>query len=174
MISESREVGQAESLVESAQRLEALTREAARSGMPLDELERKTLGAVLLMGKRNVDQFLKAQGNGDLGETVTTEEGQPLRRSPDVVERPLRTVFGEPSFSQVVYAVGPKRKIALRPIDVRRGLPEGKFSYLLQEFRQFFGIEPASGQSADGDSGRRVLGGPPHPDGRRDRRRAVP
>ena len=148
MISESLEVGKAESLVEYAQRLEAFTREAARSGMPLDEFERKTLGAVLLMGKLNVDQFLKAQGNGDLGETVTTEVGRTLRRSPDVVERPLRTVFGEHSFSQFVYAVGPKRKIELRPIDARLGLPAGKYSYLLEEFSQFFCIEQAFDQAS--------------------------
>ena len=148
MISKSLEVGKAESLVEYAQRLEAFTREAARSGMSLDELERKTLGAVLLMGKLNVDQFLKAQGSGDLGETASTEEGRTLRRSPDVVERPLRTVFGEHSFSQFVYAVGPKRKIELRPIDARLGLPEGKYSYLLEEFSQFFCIEQAFDQAS--------------------------
>ena len=152
MISESLEVGKVETLLEVAQRLEEFTREAARLGLSLHEVEQKTLGALLLMGKLNVDQFLQAQGNGDLGETVTTTatttEGRTLRRSPEMVERPLRTVFGEHSFAQFVYAVGPKRKIELRPIDARLGLPEGKYSYLLEEFSQFFCIEQAFDQAS--------------------------
>ena len=148
MISESLEFGKAETLVEYAQRLEAFTREAARQGMSLQDVEQKTLGAVLLMGKLNVDQFLKAQGNGDLGETVSTPEGRTLRRSPAPVARPLRTVFGEHSFAQFVYAAGPKRKIELRPIEARLGLPEGKYSYLLEEFSQFFCIEQAFDQAS--------------------------
>lgn len=148
MISESLEVGKAETLVECVQRLEEFTREAVRLGKSLQEVEQKTLGAVLLMGKLNVDQFLKAQGNGDLGETVTTTAERTLRRSPEVVERPLRTVFGEHSFAQFVYAVGPRRKIELRPIDARLGLPQGKYSYLLEEFSQFFCIEQAFDQAS--------------------------
>lgn len=148
MISESREVGKAETLVECVQRLEESTREAVRLGKSLHEVEQKTLGAVLLMGKLNVDQFLQAQGNGDLGETATTAAGRTLRRSPEVVQRPLRTVFGEHSFAQFVYAVGPKRKIELRPIDARLGLPQGKYSYLLEEFSQFFCIEQAYDQAS--------------------------
>ena len=148
MISESLEVGKAETLVEYVQRLEEFTREAVRSGRSLHEVEQKTLGAVLLMGKLNVDQYLQAQGKGDLGETVTTATGRTLRRSPEVVERRLRTVFGEHSFAQFVYAVGPQRKIELRPIDARLGLPEGKYSYLLEEFSQFFCIEQAFDQAS--------------------------
>ena len=67
------------------QRLEEFTREAVRLGKSLHEVEQKTLGAVLLMGKLNVDQFLQAQGNGDLGETVTTTAGRTLRRSPEAI-----------------------------------------------------------------------------------------
>ena len=144
------EVGKGETLVEYAQRLEEFTREAARAGMSLHEVEQKTLGAVLLMGKLNVDQFLKAQGDGDLGETVTTSEGRTLRRSSEAVKRPLRTVFGEHLFAQFVYAAGPKRKIELRPIDARLGLSDEKYSYLLREFSQYFCIEQAFGQASQG------------------------
>jgi hypothetical protein len=42
-----------------------------------------------------------------------------------------------------VYAPGPKKKIALRPIDARLSLPEGEYSYLLEEFSQYFCIEQA-------------------------------
>jgi hypothetical protein len=48
-----------------------------------------------------------------------------------------------------VYAAGPKRKIALRSIDARLNLPAGKYSYLLEEFSQYFCVEQAFGQAAD-------------------------
>jgi hypothetical protein len=47
-----------------------------------------------------------------------------------------------------VYARGEHRKIELRPIDARINLPEGKASYLLQEFSQLFCVEKASGVGA--------------------------
>lgn len=53
------------------------------------------------------------------------------------------TVFGEQTLQTYVYSQGDKRKIELRPIDARINLPEGKASYLLQEFSQMFCVEKA-------------------------------
>jgi hypothetical protein len=47
-----------------------------------------------------------------------------------------------------VYSQGSKKKIELRPIDARINLPEGKASYLLQEFTQLFCVEKAFGVGA--------------------------
>ena len=71
------------------------------------------------------------------------------RRSESPVNRRLRTVFGEHSFDAYVYAPGAKQKVALRPIDARLNLPAGTFSYLLEEFSQYFCVEQAFGQAAD-------------------------
>ena len=98
---------------------------------------------VLDIGKSAVDFFLDAQGDGDLGDSVTTEDGSVLYRSDTVKERPLGTVFGEQTLQTYVYSQGDKRKIELRPIDARINLPEGKASYLLQEFSQMFCVEKA-------------------------------
>jgi hypothetical protein len=100
------------------------------------------------MGHNAVDWFLKAQGDGDFGERVTTAEGTVLQRSETPVVRSLRTIFGEHSFQAYVYAPGSKQKIELRPIDARLNLPEGKASYLLQEFSQLFCVEKAFGVGA--------------------------
>jgi hypothetical protein len=59
------------------------------------------------------------------------------------VERPLRTIFGEHAVQAYVYSQGSKRKIELKPVDARVNLPEGKASYLLQEFSQVFCVEKA-------------------------------
>jgi hypothetical protein len=71
-----------------------------------------------------------------------------LQRSDTPMLRPVRTIFGEHSFAAYVYAQGSKRRIQLRPIDARLNLPQGKASYLLQEFSQLFCVEKAFGVGA--------------------------
>ncbi len=137
--------GRERSLEELARGLDEFVAEAAREGLPLYQVERTILDHVLQMGKTAVDSFLELQGDGDLGETVTTEGGVTLFRSDEPVERPLQTVFGRHMFEQFVYSRGPKRKIELRPLDARMSLPEGVASYLLEEFSQFFCVEQAFG-----------------------------
>lgn len=137
--------GRAASLEELARGLDEFVAGAVREGLPLHEVERTILDRVLKMGKTAVDSFLEFQGDGDLGERVTTEDGVKLVRSDEPVERPLQTVFGRHMFEQFVYSRGPKRKIELRPLDARMGLPEGVASYLLEEFSQFFCVEQAFG-----------------------------
>ncbi len=138
------------SIVELAGQLEQFVRQAAEDGECLHDVEQKVLGSVLLLGRRCVDQFLTLQGDGDLGETVQTPDERMLKRSDEPAERRLRTVFGEHHFSAHTYAKGPKKKIELRPIDARMSLPEGEYSYLLQEFSQYFCIEEAFEKAQQG------------------------
>src|SRR3984893_16638057 len=137
------EVGKADSLVKLAEDLAGFVQQAVHEGASLDCLERGALQRVLDIGHAAVVMFLEAQGNGDLGDTVVTAEGTVLDRSDTTTTRPVRTIFGEHSFEAYVYAPGNKRKIELRPIDARLNLPEGKASYLLQEFSQLFCVEKA-------------------------------
>lgn len=135
------------SVLELAQKLEQYARQAAAEGESLHEVEQKVLGTVLEMGKQSVELFIHLQGDGDLGPSVTTEAGQELTRSEQPAPRTIRTVFGTHTFSQYGYAPGPKKKIALRPIDARMSLPEGEYSYLLEEFSTYFTIEQAFGKA---------------------------
>lgn len=135
--------GKDDSAVNLAEALEQFVRNAAAAGESLHDVEQKTLGAVLEMGRRYIDLFVKLQGNGDLGPTVAIDEEETLQRSEEPVVRRIRTVFGTHTFCAYVYAPGPKRKIALRPIDARMSLPEGEYSYLLEEFSQYFCVEQA-------------------------------
>ncbi len=145
MVASSPQVGKAVSLGKLAEDLADFVRQAVREGASLDRLERGALQRVLEMGRAAVDMFLEAQGDGDLGDRVTTAEDTVLYRSDTVVTRPVRTIFGEHSFQAYVYAQGSKRKIELRPLDARLNLPEGKASYMLQEFSQLFCVEKAFG-----------------------------
>lgn len=139
----------AEKLVDLAMELQEFVDQAAAVGESFYETEKGILAKVLKMGRLAVDRLLERQGDGDLGLTVQTADGVELQRSACLVERPLRSVFGEHTFETYVYAPGPKQKIALRPIDARLNLPAGKYSYLLEEFTQYFCVEQAFGQAAD-------------------------
>src|SRR5271156_4293699 len=136
------------SLTELAEDLASFVRRSVQEGASLDKVERGTLAKVLDMGLVAVEYFLASQGDGDLGYQVEVEDGRTLYRSESVEKRPLRTIFGEHSFAAYVYSAGSKRKIELRPIDARLNLPEGKASYLLQEFSQLFCVEKAFGVGA--------------------------
>ena len=138
-----------EKLLEMALELQQFVDQAAEDGDSLYDTEKGVLAQVLKMGHLAIDRFLQLQGDGDLGATVQTEEGVVLQRSASPATRLLRTVFGEHAFDAYVYAPGWKRKIALRPIDARLNLPAGKYSYLLEEFSQYFCVEQAFGQAAD-------------------------
>jgi hypothetical protein len=143
------ELGKSETLANLADDLSSFVRRSARTGSSLDEAERGVLDRVLILGRTALDLFLKAQGDGDLGETVTTKEDKILYRSESVMPRKLRTIFGKHTFQSFVYSRGFKEKIELRPIDARVNLPEGTASYLLQEFTQYFCIEKAFAVAAD-------------------------
>ena len=139
------DAGKSEALTNLAADLTGFVAQAARDGASFDDLERGVFGRLLDMGNVAADLFLKAQGDGDLGPSIETDDGRVLYRSATVQPRPLRTIFGEQNLHTYVYSQGSKRKIDLRPIDACINLPEGKASYLLQEFSQLFCIEKAFG-----------------------------
>jgi hypothetical protein len=137
------ESGRSSSVVELAQSLSDTISEAARTGLPLHEVEPLIHEFVFRMGHSAMSTFIEAQGDGELGETVTTEEGTVLSRSSTPVDRPLQTVFGLFHIRGFVYARGRKKRIELRPLDARMSLPSGHASYLFEEFAQYFCVDDA-------------------------------
>lgn len=148
-IAHSDSADKTESLVAMALQLQHAVQQAADDGDSLYETEKNILATVVKMGHLATDRFLQLQGDGDLGPTVETEDGVTLQRSESPLKRQLRTVFGEHAFDAYVYAPGERQKISLRPIDARLNLSAEKFSYLLEEFSQYFCVEQAFGQAAD-------------------------
>ena len=140
----------ADSPVELARELEDLVKRAADEGCALHVVERRVFDRVLKMGHAATEMFLRLQGDGDLGETCTTETGKTLVRSDEAVERPLQTVFGRHTIRAYVYAPGVHEKIDLRPVDARLQLSDRKTSYLLEEFSQYFCVDQAFQQAAQG------------------------
>jgi len=135
------------SVMELAGQMEDFVRLAAREGGSLHEVEQQLHEMVHRMGNVATGMFIGLQGEGDLGQTVTTEEGVTLHRSAGLVNRPLQTVFGLFHIRAYVYARGPKKRIELRPVDARMSLPNGHSSYLFEEFSQYFCVEQAFDRS---------------------------
>lgn len=137
--------GKVDSLAGMAAELGQFVRQAAKAGRSLREVERGTFDMLLRMGHAAIEQFLALQGDGDLGETVTSDEGARLYRSLEPVARPLRTIFGQHEFCAFVYRKRrhPHTPIVLRPLDARMSLGPGHWSALLDEFSQLFCIEQA-------------------------------
>ena len=143
-------VAMGEGIAEQAAALELAVREAVQQGHSLDTLERRVFDAVLRIGHAALELFFSQQGNGDLGESVTTSDGRTLDRSEQPAPREVRTVFGRHTFRSYVYAPGPHLKIELRPLEARMSLPTGLNSYLFEEFSQFFCVEQAFTMSRRG------------------------
>ena len=76
------------------------------------------------MGREAIELFIRGQGTGDLGTTLTGEDDQCVERSESPVNSTIRTVFGTHRFQQFVYSEGPKTKVQLYPISARMQLPE--------------------------------------------------
>jgi len=148
------ELGKSDVFVKLAVLLFPLAEEAVQQGMTMKEFERGLFGGLLCTGKRVIDQFLIAQGDGDLGQTTAhpadgsegqTTEPRKIHRSPHVAARMLRTVFGEHEFSAYVYREGEDRRspIVRRPVDERLGISGDRYSPLLQEYTMLFCCEQA-------------------------------
>jgi hypothetical protein len=137
-------------LVEGAKR-------AAQQGDSLDSLERNTWSTVREIGFAALELFIHLQGQGDLGLTTQTPDGQTLHRSTEPAACTIRSIFGKHTFQQYTYSPGAKKAIELRPIDARMSLPEARWSYLLQEFSQLFCVDQAFGLAAQNMS--TVFGG---------------
>lgn len=137
---------ESESLAGASKRLEDLVRwlsQAAQEGTAEHTVERHLFQELLALGHGLMQGFLTMVGPGDLGPTVTLEDGRSVKRWPEAQDRRLLTVFGEFSLSRYVYGSRPDQKIELAPSDQRLGLPESEVSYLLQEWDQLLGIEQA-------------------------------
>lgn len=121
---------------------------AAEAGTAEHEVERHLFRQLLAMGATLLGEFFKSVGPGDLGQTVTLENGDVVRRLPEQSTRRLVTVFGPFSIPRFVYGSRRGQKIELAPTDQRLQLPDGEMSYLLQDWNQMMSVEQPFGTVA--------------------------
>jgi hypothetical protein len=116
--------------------LRDFVQQAARDGQRIDTVEREVFRQLLGLGHTLLSAFVADQGDGDLGPGVTTPEGHTARRLPERHDRRYVSIFGELVISRVVYGTREGQKIERVPLDERLGLPEGDFSYVLEDWGQ--------------------------------------
>jgi hypothetical protein len=111
-------------------------RQAADDGLRIDSVERDLMRQLLALGYSLLCSFVASQGDGDVGPEVTTPEGDTARRLPERHDRRYMSIFGELTIPRVVYGTREGQKIEWVPLDERLGLPEGDFSYVLEDWGQ--------------------------------------
>jgi len=143
-----RDVLKSESMEQQFQEMQEFVRQAAQDGRAVHEVERGLWQRLLHMGHACLEQFLRLQGNGDMGETVTLPTGEQVQRLEDLHERRYVSIFGEFRLQRVVYGSREKQKIDWVPLDNRLQLPESVFSYVLQDWDQSLCVEEAFRQAS--------------------------
>jgi hypothetical protein len=141
-----KEVLKSENLTELLNELQAFLHDSAQRGRALHEVERTVWQEVLRIGRHCLGQFLALQGTGDLGETVVID-GQTFCRLEELHGRRYFSIFGAYQLQRTVYGSREGQKIELVPLDNRLQLPEGDFSYVLQDWDQALCVEEAFAQA---------------------------
>jgi hypothetical protein len=113
-----------------------VVREAAERGERIDRVERDLMRHLLALGHSVLTAYVAQQGDGDCGPECPTAEGATARRLPEPHERRYVSVFGELTIRRVVYGSREGQRIERAPLDERLGLPEGDFSYVLEDWAQ--------------------------------------
>jgi len=127
--------------------LERYVSEAANSGEAMHVVEEGLWDRLLLIGRLSLDSFVKRQGNGDVGKTLTLPDGQTVPRLEESRTRRYVSVFGELKFESTTYGIRETQKIEAAPLDARLQLPDSDYSYVLQDWDQSFCVQNPFGQS---------------------------
>src|SRR5512143_1038763 len=127
--------------LKAQQRFESLldlVRQAGQDGRRIDTVERDLFRHLLALGLDLLTAFVAHQGDGDQGPEVGTTDGQTVHRLPEHHDRRYVSIFGALTLTRAVYGTREGQKIERVPLDERLGLPEGDFSYVLEDWSQRF------------------------------------
>jgi len=132
---------------------------AAHEGQRIDTVERGLMRQLLALGHAFLSGFVAQQGDGDLGPEVEAAGGRTARRLPERHDRRYVSIFGELTITRAAYGTREGQRIERVPLDERLGLPEGDFSYVLEDWGQRLCLKGAfaeAGQSLEMLLGLRV------------------
>ena len=114
----------------------AFAQQASHDHLRIDQVERGLFSRLLQLGLSLLTAFVAQAGNGDVGDWATDVHGQPCKRLPEPHGRTYRSIFGLLNIGRFVYGTREGQKIQSAPLDATLGLPEGEFSYVLEEWAQ--------------------------------------
>jgi len=131
-------IAQEKHFIKAQEEFEAMVEwidQADKEGLRIDQVERDLFGRLLALGFSLLKAYVAKFGCGDAGETVERED-RTLRRSAQLHNRRYLSIFGELTLQRFVYAIRPKQKIEHAPLDEQLGLPQGEWSYVLEDWLQ--------------------------------------
>ncbi len=108
---------------------------ASQNGETIDRVEKDIWQGLLDLGQTLLQESIEQQGTGDLGPTFESE-GKTYRRLDKKYVKRYVSVFGEIQIVRTVYGTREGQKHERVPLDARLNLPEGDFSFLLQDWAQ--------------------------------------
>jgi hypothetical protein len=114
----------------------AFVQKAFDEGSTAHDVESGLWRRMLQLGHNVFQAWLDLFGDGDAGERIVLEDGREVRRLGDLHRREIRNVFGLFELMRAVYGTREGQKIEAVPLDARLQLPQGKHSYLLQDWDQ--------------------------------------
>lgn len=135
-------------LTEMADDLATFVQQAAVDGIAAHKVEKGVWQRVLAMGRQATGHFLRMQGDGDVGETVEMPDGREVQRLPKPHRRTYHSIFGPFTLSRYVYGTREGQRIDFVPLDARLELPEGEYSYMLQDWAGALCVEHAFARTA--------------------------
>ena len=131
------------------QDLVAFVEQAARQGERIDRVERGLMKRLLALGLTLLHAFIAQHGDGDVGPTVSDNDGHTFRRLPTPHDRRYVSIFGELSIPRIVYGTREGQKIERAPLDEQLALPGGDFSYVLEDWVQRFAVKESFAEAAE-------------------------
>ncbi len=143
----SRTFSRAKTLLQQFAEMQEFVRMSAKNGQAIHEVERGLWQRLRQMGHECLEQFLRLQGTGDMGETVTLPTAKNVtdfRSCTSAVTCPSSASFTCRGPST---ALAKDRNIEFVPLDNRLQLPESVFSYVLQDWDQSLCVEEAFRQA---------------------------
>jgi hypothetical protein len=108
------------------------------------EMEKTVFSKVMKIGRAAMKCCFAEKGTGDVGLLLQTEEGV-LRKESDLRGRDCFSVFGKIKVPRAYYRREGCKGIF--PLDAEADLPDRSYSYLLQEWTDFFCIRDTFGES---------------------------
>ncbi len=130
------------------EQIASFVRQAGRDGLPIHEVERGLWERLLGLGHTMLEEHVTSQGTGDLGPTLE-HEGRTLRRLEQMHTRRYVSIFGALSIGRHVYGTRETQKHEIAPLDARLDLPDGEFSYVLQDWDQHLCVKGPYGEARE-------------------------
>ncbi len=119
----------------------AFVQTAFQEGGTAHEVETGLWQRILELGRSVYGAWLDLFGDGDAGDRIVLDDGREMRRLDALHRRDIQNVFGPFELTRAVYGTREGQKIEAVPLDERLGLPQGKNSYLLQDWDQGLAVD---------------------------------